>query len=173
MNNPDPPDSQSPTTAQSGSSSDRGGRPYVLNAAQRNEILDLLKRGCSRRSVARRIGCSPNTITRTADRDPDFARQLASAESDLELRFHDSINNAAESGRYWRAAAWSLERRFPDLFAPRSPDVVTVQQIATLIANIAQIIEEEIPAPTLRKNVLKRLDSMTSSLRNEYASPDP
>ncbi|MHB8900787.1 MAG: hypothetical protein ACYC6Y_18710 [Thermoguttaceae bacterium] len=32
----------------------------------------------------------------------------------------------------------------------------------------AQIIQEEIPAPTLRKNVIKRLDSMISTLHNQH-----
>ena len=62
MTAPDPSSPTSPTHAQSGSSLARGGCPYVLSAAERNEILALVKRGCSRRSVARRIGCSPNTI---------------------------------------------------------------------------------------------------------------
>ncbi|MHB8898792.1 MAG: helix-turn-helix domain-containing protein [Thermoguttaceae bacterium] len=171
MNVPNLSNPQSPTNAQSASSFNRGGRPCVLSPAQREEILKLLQRGCSRRTVARRIGCAPNTITRTAARDPDFARQLACAETDLELKLLDSIHEAANSGRYWRAAAWSLERRYPDAVAHRSPGTITHRQVAILVAQIAQIIEEEIPAPTLRKNVIKRLESMTRTLRNQQAPP--
>ena len=72
-----PSDPQSPTDAQLDSSKARPGRHPALGAEERKEIVELSKRGCSRRSIARRLGCSAQTIARTADRDPDFARQLA------------------------------------------------------------------------------------------------
>ncbi len=34
--------------------------------------------------------------------------------------------------RYWRAAAWILERKNPDDFAPRKPNVVTEEQMKLL-----------------------------------------
>ena len=78
------------------------------------------------------------------------------------------LHSAAKKPQYWRAAAWALERRFPKHYALRSPDVITLSQITILIAKIAQILEEEIPAPTIRKNILKRLDAIPADLRKEH-----
>jgi len=52
----------------------------VLDSTRRRTIIALLANGNSRRTAARYVGCSPATITRTAARDPEFAKQVARAE---------------------------------------------------------------------------------------------
>ena len=57
----------------------------MLDDSKRQTILALLSNGSRRRIAARFVRCAPSTITRTADRDPEFAEQLARAEQNLEL----------------------------------------------------------------------------------------
>jgi DNA invertase Pin-like site-specific DNA recombinase len=58
----------------------RGGRKALLDEAKRWQVVALITAGFSRRMAAREVGCAGSTITRTAARDPEFARQLAEAE---------------------------------------------------------------------------------------------
>ncbi len=140
---------------------------------KRQEILTALRLGCSLTAAAKLVGCSPTTIRREATLDPEFGERYKKTRGESEQKYMELLGKAANNPQYWRAAAWALERRFPKHYAPRSPDIITLSQITILIAKIAQILEEEIPAPTLRKNVLKRLDSITTGLRREQLPHQP
>jgi len=111
-----------------------GGRPPVLDETKRRTIIALLANGSSRRMAAGYVGCAPSTLTRTAARDPEFAAQLARAEGNAETEALSFLRQAARKERYWRAAAWLLERKNPDDFAPRKPDVLTEEQLRRIIA---------------------------------------
>ncbi len=141
------------------------GRRPVLDEVKRGEILVILTVGCSRRTAAKYVGCSVSTIGNTADRDPEFAAKLRHAENQAEVTFMKSINSAAKKAQYWRAAAWALERRNPEDYARRGPDVITVEQISELLSRFADIIVEEVPAARDRKNILRRLEDLTRDLR--------
>ena len=54
------------------------GRPPVLDEGKQREIVAILTMGCSRRTAAQYVGCAPNTIQSTAERDPKFAEKLGS-----------------------------------------------------------------------------------------------
>lgn len=140
------------------------GRRPVLDDVKRREILAILSVGCSRRTAARYVGCAPSTIQNTADRDSQFAQELRHAEYQSEIGYLRNIQKAARQERYWRAAAWALERKNPRDFARRGPDVITVDQIKQLLAQFAEIIVEEVPVAMYRKNILKRLGGLTAGL---------
>ncbi len=146
------------------------GRRPVLDEIKRREIVAILSMGCTRRAAANYVGCAPSTIRRTARRDDNFARQLRHAESQSEVRHVKNINTAAEEARYWRASAWVLERKFPDEYGVRGPDVITVEQILLLLTRFAEIVAEEVPEEKTRQRILERLDELTASLREP--SPD-
>jgi len=107
------------------------------------------------------VGCSPRTIAKTAERDPQFAAELRRAENKAEISYMKNIQKAAAKEQYWRAAAWALERRNPQEFAPRKADVVTFDQLRELLAQFGQIIIEEVPAE-YRKKVIKRLGRLSA-----------
>jgi hypothetical protein len=121
------------------------GRPPALDDAKRNTIIAMLANGSSRRVAARYVGCAPSTITRTADRDPAFADQLARAQQNVEVGALRCIRNATKKSRYWRAAAWLLERRNPDDFAPRKPNVLTDDQLRQFLASISAFVLQDLP----------------------------
>lgn len=142
----------------------RGRRP-VLDEFKRREILAILAVGGSRRTAAGYVGCAVSTIQNTADRDPQFAHHLGQAEHQAEIAYLKSIQKAAQQEKYWRAAAWVLERKNPDDFARRGPDVFTPDQITLVLARFAEIVVNEVPVATYRKNVLKKFDALIVDLR--------
>lgn len=131
-----------------------------LDEFRKREILAILSVGCSRRTAARYVGCSPSTIRRTAERDPAFAESLHKAESKAQILFMKNIAAAARKEQYWRAAAWALERLNPEDYAARSPHSVTLEQIRTLVSEFARIIVEEVPLAAHRKRILRRLERL-------------
>src|SRR5512140_153298 len=97
------------------------GRPSVLNEQKKAKLLKILASGCGRQTAAGYLNCNPRTIANTAKRDPVFAEKLAEIEHAEEIALISSINKSGHDSRYWRAAAWSLERRHPEKFAHRTP----------------------------------------------------
>ena len=141
----------------------KGGRPPVLNETKRLQIVAILSVGCSQAVAAQFVGCSPSTIQNTAERDPNFAEELGKAKSNAELILVKNIRKAAKKEQYWRAAAWALERGFPEKYARRGPDVITVEQIGILLAKFSEIVIEEVPE-RYRTIILKRMDAVARSL---------
>ena len=139
------------------------GRRPVLDEGKKREIVAILSVGCSRRTAARYVGCDHSTIRRTAQRDSAFDEQLRHAENQHEFTYLKNIQQAATKPQYWRAAAWVLERIFPQKYARRGPDVITVDQIKQVLTQLVDVIIQEVPA-RYRKNILKRFDSLTKSL---------
>ena len=145
----------------------QGGRP-VLDAMKKREILAVLTLGGSRRIAAKYVGCAVSTIQNAANRDPEFAEALERAESNLAVRCLTKIDKAADKEQYWRAAAWALERRYPREFASEQADKISAERMRHLLAQLAEIIVAEVPVARFRKNVLKRLASLTGAV----SSPD-
>ena len=142
----------------------RRGRRRILDGYKRREILAILAVGGSREIAAKYVGCCTSTIQNTADRDPKFAQQLRRKEKQWEIGYLDNIRIAARNERYWRAAAWALERLNPERYARRGPDVITINQLKTLLKEFTEIIVEEVPAK-YRKSILKRFRAISEGLK--------
>jgi hypothetical protein len=136
---------------------------WALDDEKRGLILAILSVGCSQNVAAQYVGCSPSTIQNTADRDPKFAKQLREAKGNAELGLVKNIRSAAKKEQYWRAAAWALERCFPEKYARRGPDVITVEQIGLLLTKFTEIIIKEVPE-RYRSDVLNKMDVVARSL---------
>jgi hypothetical protein len=126
-----------------------GGRLAVLDDTKRRKIVALLANGSSRRVAARVVGCSHTTITRTAARDPDFAAELAAAEQTTEVEALRNIRRAARKNRYWRAAAWLVERKNPADFLRRTPTSLNENEIAQLLLRVLDPWIDTLPDTTL------------------------
>jgi hypothetical protein len=149
------------------------GRPPVLDDVKKREICAILAVGCSRVIAAQYVGCHPTTIRNTALRDEEFALQLGQAEVKHEILHLSHINSAAKEGRYWRAAAWALERKYPDRYARRDPNIITVEQISEVLAQFADVIFEEVTEPEYRQRILTRLNDLTAGLNATPAKETP
>ena len=141
-----------------------GTRPFALDQGKKREILAILSMGCSRRAAAKYVGCSPTTIANTAQRDPEFATQVERAESKAEIGYMKNIQKAAGKEQYWRAAAWALERKYPDQYAPRSPDAIARGEVIGLLTQLTEMIVQEVPVAKFRKTLLKRLQSLVAAV---------
>jgi truncated hemoglobin YjbI len=142
------------------------GRPQVLDDAKKGEICAILAVGCSRATAARYVGCHPDTIRKTAQRDEEFATALERAESKHEVKNLAFIDQAAKEGKYWRAAAWALERKYPGRYGARRPDLFTAEQMAHALRQFADVILEEVPDAKRREKIMARLAELAASLQS-------
>ena len=147
------------------------GRKPVLDGYKRREILAIVAAGCKREVAAEYVGCDLSTIYRTAQRDADFAEKLRQKELSSEIGYLQNLRKAAQQERYWRAAAWALERINPDKYGRRGPEVITVDQIRALMAQFSEVVVEEVPARH-RKNILKRLAAISDALKGASKNKD-
>ena len=141
----------------------------VLDEAKRNQILSLMAHGASRRVAARIVGCTPSTITRTGDRDPEFGTQLAHAAAGAEVEAIRCLRNAMKEPKYWRAAAWLLERKNPRDFGLRPLGTFTGQQLAELLLDINRVLWEDLPEEYCQR-ALRKLEQVQAELQ---AADDP
>ncbi len=154
------------------------GRPPVLDENKRRQVVAILANGSSRRVAAHVVGCSHSTIARTAQRNPDFAAEIEAAEYGVEVRALRQINAAADKGRYWRTAAWLLERRNPRDFAPKTPDAITPEAVAAIILKmldsiIRKLSDEEFDAFQDKLYETARALHETNDLSRYLSSPPP
>jgi hypothetical protein len=132
-------------------------RRLKLNETKRREVCAILSVGGTRTMAATYVGCATATIRSTAQKLPDFAEQLRKAEVNPELTFLKTINAAGGDVKQWRAAAWALERMFPERYARRPADTVTLDQLTEVIKTLSEIIVGEVPVKQYRKRLLERL----------------
>jgi len=132
----------------------------------------MLANGSSLRVAARYVGCASTTITRTAARDPQFAADLARAEQNAEIEALRLLRRAARKERYWRAAAWLLERKNPDDFAPRQPTLFTKEQLAQVSLSIMLYLTDDMPDEKFEE-VLNRLDELIREQSEKPKKEEP
>jgi hypothetical protein len=140
-----------------------------LDPKKRGEICGVLAMGGSRAVAARYAGCSASTIYRTAKKDRQFASELRQAEGRAEVLQLKNITDAARNKQYWRAAAWMLERRFPNRYAPRKPRMATIEQFAQVLDSFIDLIVSEISDASLRERILNRLREIAQQLKPKDA----
>ncbi len=128
-----------------------------LDEVKRGEICAVLSVGGTRAMAALYVGCSTATIRATAQKIPEFAEELRKAELGPEYTFLTAIKTAAEDVKQWRAAAWALERLFPERYAKRKPDTITPEQLTEILQALGEIIAGEVPVNRYRKRLLERL----------------
>jgi hypothetical protein len=145
-----------------------GTRPYALDEGKKREILAILSMGCSRRAAAKYVGCSPTTIVNTAQRDSAFAAQLERAESKAEIGYMKNIQKAAGKEQYWRAAAWALERKYPDQYALPRPDTIPRDEVVAALKQLGELIVQEVTVARFRKPLVKRLHSMLAAIERGH-----
>ena len=112
-----------------------------------NQLIDLVRRGNFLQVACRACGVLPSQLHRWLERGHngeehyrDFARRLSAAQAEAEIALVDSLNEAA--ARDWKAAAWKLERKYPDRYGPRLEarieSQVTDERIRALTAGEAR-----------------------------------
>jgi hypothetical protein len=104
----------------------RNGRPPKFTPEAREKILFAIRLGNYRKAAADYAGVGERTLSEwlTRGRDEsagpyaDFLRDVLEAEQTAEIRALGVIQQAAK--RDWKAAAWFLERKFPERYCTRA-----------------------------------------------------
>ncbi len=153
-------------------------RKGVLGDEKKAHAILLIASGLSRREAAGYVRCAHTTIGRTAARDPDFAAKLALAEATSHVKAVSAIRGAMADPKYWRAAAWVLERRSPEEYARRDPNSFTADQVMSLLA---RLYSESLPLLTSEKverfqelfdEALEEVEAKSSRIDHKDESPD-
>ena len=132
----------------------------TLSETKQRELLALLAVGCSRRTAARYVNCTQKAINDLARSNPEFAEKLRRAEANLEIESLKNVFNAAKQEKNWRASAWGLERKSPQEFLKKRPDVVPTDLLDTLLDRIVALMIDECPAAVKRKSFLQKLNAI-------------
>jgi hypothetical protein len=150
-----------------------GGRPRALDEMKCREICALISAGCGMTDAARYVGCAVCTIRREALRNPQFSDALQRAYLAAELSPLHDIRAAGK--KYWRAAAWLLERTNPQRFAKQNVNFVKPEQLSEFVRVIAEIVGQEVPLPSAQQRILRRLNDFDEQMQREtwLAHRDP
>jgi hypothetical protein len=86
--------------------------------------------GLSDSGAAARMSLHPSTLSRWKKESPDVAILLRSAREEFRDAQLSIIMHMADAGKAtsWRAAAWLLERVFPEDYAPRAKERALFQE---------------------------------------------
>ena len=88
-------------------------RPRRTDEA-RLAILRAVRAGCSLRDAARCGGVSPATLATWRNEDPEFSDAIEVERVALRIASLEQIEKASRLPENWKAAAWMLERLWPD-----------------------------------------------------------
>lgn len=144
-NNPQP-ETSSPPAAGKQRSRRRNpkldGRPRRLDDAKRQIVCAMISSGCGLRDAARYVQCSVRTIRREAERNPAFDNELRRSEVHAKLSPLRAMQHAIST--HWRAAAWFLERAFPERFAKPERGAFGARQARQLLEEVLRIFSSEV-----------------------------
>ncbi len=153
-------------------------RRGVLDDLKKAHVVLLIASGLSRREAAHFMQCAHTTIGRTAARDPDFATKLSQAEATSHIEAVNRIRGAAQDPKYWRAAAWMLERRSPEEYARRDPNTFTADQVMSLLARFYSEVQPIVQAGKNEQfeqsfdDVLEAIEAKSGGAIRKQGSPD-
>src|SRR6187401_749522 len=99
------------------------------------------RRGRGLEEAAEYIGCSVNTIRREAIRNPEFEKQLHDAMLQARLHPLNAMQKAVTT--HSRAAAWMLERMFPERFGRPDPGSFGARDARALMEEVLRIVKDE------------------------------
>lgn len=119
----------------------------VLTEDLCSRLVDLVRRGNFLQVACKACGVLPSQLHKWLERghageEPyrQLGLRLNAAQAEAEIVLVESLNEAAS--RDWKAAAWKLERKYPDRYGPRLEarieSQVTDERISVLSAGEAR-----------------------------------
>lgn len=89
------------------------GRPSPYEE-KKDLILQVIREGNYQVTAAKVAGIHPDTLIEWKKKYPDFSDAIKAAEAEAEISALQMVR--AHSAGNWQAAAWYLERKFPERF---------------------------------------------------------
>ena len=111
-----------------------------LDEARRGRLLAALEAGATLRMAAAAAGVSEDTLSRWRKTRPDLQAEINQAEAQGAVKALEQIRAAAQGGA-WQAAAWMLERRYPNEYGRRAPAAENVNELETVRGWLAEGVE--------------------------------
>lgn len=123
----------------------RRGIPHKRTPEVDDRIRQALELGAPHCHAAAYGGISYDTFKRWIDRYEDFADLVKKAESRAVVGWLAKIERAANDGN-WTAAAWKLERRYPQEFGRQiiEHQIKRVREVAEQVARDENLPVEEV-----------------------------
>ena len=120
-------------------SKSKAGRPTKYVPEIIEKILNAIAVGAPFTHACNYAGISFETFNEWRKQYSEFSEQVKEAEGKAVIGWLARIEQAAKDGN-WTAAAWKLERRFPEDFGKRDKIQVDVKQLDTDIERELAII---------------------------------
>jgi transposase len=108
------------------------GRPTQRTPENAKRLMDALRMGATYEIACGYAGISTDTFQRWRAADAAFAAQIKEAEGAAAVGWLAKIEKAANDN-VWQAAAWKLERRYPEQYGRQ---VVTQQVTGRIIVDL-------------------------------------
>jgi hypothetical protein len=105
-----------------------------------NIILESIAKGLKQKDAAILAGISEDTLSRWKSENADFAGKVRQKEIENKKRYIEIILEASKTS--WQAAAWWLERNYPDEFSLKAEYRVKVDQ-GRSISDVLDELESE------------------------------
>lgn len=122
------------------------GRPTKYVPETIEKILNAISVGAPFTHACNYAGVHFDTFNEWRKLYPEFSEQVKNAEGKAVIGWLARIEQAAKDGN-WTAAAWKLERRFPEDFGKRDRVQVDVNQLDREFETILAGIESRSEAP--------------------------
>ena len=97
-------------------------RPDKYTPERVERIITAIRMGATQRLAAAYAGVDDDTVIRWRKRHAEFADAFKTAEGEASVGWLRKIEEAADGGA-WQAAAWKLERRYPDEYGRHNVSV--------------------------------------------------
>ncbi len=111
-----PTQTPAPATPQPATAPAPRGRPRKCTPELREALLDHLRAGLNYGQACDAIGINAETLRLWRRADPGLCRSIEEAEAQAVRSRLEIIEQASQKN--WRAAAWWLERRLPQIWGP-------------------------------------------------------
>ena len=125
------------------------GRPPILDETKRAQICGVLSVGGGMALAADAVGCCVRTIYNTMERDAKFKAEIKRARAGSEIKLLKCVDDAAMEPRYWRAAAWKLERIRPERYRAQKSGTYTIEHVLTVVDELLTVVQETIDEHTI------------------------
>jgi hypothetical protein len=111
-------------------------------------ILEALAQGATHQDCADLVGIEASTLRTWTRDDPEFYRECNAARAKMKVMMLAIIQKAAVEWKQWQAAAWKLERIFPEEFGRRWQPMPMVKDDASgeTAGKVYRVVVE--PRPT-------------------------
>ena len=131
------------------------GRPSKLNDETETKLLQAIQLGSTHAMACAYAGIGERTFYDWMSRNVQFKQKIKEAEAKGAVTWLAKIEKAATDGS-WQAAAWKLERRYPNDYGRRDgvrtsqepqEDVQNAEQVRTdVLARISRLMASDEPS---------------------------